>query len=117
MSPLLNTVGFGGLVLAGVSKSLAVGFYDSLIRRQFEDHHESWKADGSHRGMNWRPPTWSGSFFGQSRAWSEWLFNTPEWAKSDKRALGTLFRFRVAESGTAAGIVVIVLAVIVGRFL
>ena len=49
MTQLLNTIAIGGLVVLVISKALAVGFYDSLIRRQFEAHHESWEADGSHR--------------------------------------------------------------------
>src|SRR5438067_10013920 len=116
MSQLLNSLAIGGVVLLVISKALAVGFYDSLLRRQFEAHHESWEADGSHRGMNWTPPSSrSGSFFGQSRAWNRWLFRTPDWARSDERAMGTLFRFRVVEGLAAAGIVVVLFTVIMAR--
>jgi len=116
MTELLNGLAIGSVAVLGISKAFAVGFYDSLLRRQFEAHYESWEADGSHRGMNWRPPaSRSPSFFGQSHAWNRWLFNTPDWARDDKRALGTLFRFRVAEGLAAAGIVVVLCAVMMAN--
>ena len=115
MSQLLNAIAIGGLVLLVISKTLAIAFYDSLLRHQFETHHESWEVEGSHRGMNWKPPSARPSFFGQSHAWNRWLFNTPTWARSDRRALRTLLHFRIAEGLAGAAIAAVVLALIAGR--
>jgi hypothetical protein len=86
-----------------------------LLSRQFEAHRESWEKDGSHRGMNWTPPSYRGSFFGQMHAGRRWLFHTPDWVKGDRWAPGTLLRFRIAEGAATVGLVVLLLAIFVSR--
>jgi hypothetical protein len=40
MSQLLNAMEIGGLVVLVIFKSLAIVFYDSLLRHQLETHYE-----------------------------------------------------------------------------
>ena len=54
---------------------------DSLIRHEFEHHHEQWIADGRPNGFFWGPPGGYSmdSSLARNRVTRSWLFSTPKW--------------------------------------
>jgi len=95
--------------------------FDKLVRLEYSSYRRAWEADGKPHGFFW-VPTESKSMAGfmvsfgssmafQRRAFS-WLFVTPEWMKTDKRALRLVFWLRVLVLAWNLGIVANVLVLV-----
>lgn len=71
-------------------------FYDLIIRRQYNEHNNSWIKDGKPIGMVFFP---KGSFhifasFRRGRNMSKILLQTPYWMEYDKKAKRLLILYR-----------------------
>jgi hypothetical protein len=98
------------LILIGVGLILRGWFaFDTLLRHQYKSHRASWEQDGQPTGYFFVPEgtlDWKHVFLGSprgptlhnkragARIQHRWLLDTPEWAKTDSRALQLLFQYR-----------------------
>lgn len=91
---------------------------DSLIRHEFEHHHEQWIADGRPNGFFWRPPGEysSDSSLARNRITRSWLFSTPEWVSSSPDMKRIFLQLRKWTLLGGAAWLVAVISFILGNF-
>lgn len=69
---------------------------DQLLRLEFKKHRSEWEKDGRPYGYFWYPKGtafWSGGLARGSVLY-KWHKETPEWIKSDLRAVKLLYLYR-----------------------
>jgi hypothetical protein len=79
-----------------VAVALSLLAFDAALRKQSQDHPEQWKADGCPWGFFFftRSVPFGPGCKARNEVWQRWMFSSPNWAVSDKRASRYLVLFR-----------------------
>jgi len=92
---------------------------DLLVRLEFNFHPEDWKADGEPFGVVWTPPGRKrglayalGNFGITGLSW-RWLLSTPDWIRTDARALRLVRWMRICSVVWMGGIILVLFILVI----